>query len=325
MKATIHQITCCCTIRTSEIGLRQYLQFVFFFIFQVSPTSYSMPSAVILGASRGIGRQIALTFAANGYKVCVAAKTDQPDARLPGTINTVAEEISQDGGIALPIKCNARDPLEIENCVKTCINEFGTLDCVIYNAGAILWDKIMNTPLKRLDLFLDVNLRGAYAFSQSVIPHFLNNKNGKMIFVSPPVYSRFLRGKTPYAISKFGQTFLMMGLAHELKDTNLSFTSVWPSTNIQAFVTEKLNVPPDVMRKPSVFADACHFLAQEPTNKWSGKAVLDEDILREYGVTDFTKYRCKEDTEPPRMMPKRFPDLRVEEEEESFPLPKSKL
>lgn len=184
-----------------------------------------MPEALVIGASRGIGKKIATTFAKAGYSVGVASRTVEDTPKLPGTIFTTTKEISDLGfqSQALPIKCNVRKTEDIENAVSTCISHFGSLDVVIYNAGAITWDLVVDTPMKKFDLLMDVNVRGAYSLTQTVLPYFLKKGFGKIVMVSPPLYSRFFKGKTPYAISKLGMSILVQGLSHELNGTGMVY------------------------------------------------------------------------------------------------------
>ena len=182
------------------------------------------PTALVIGASRGIGRTICLTFAKAGYNIGVSSRTTEDTAKLPGTIYTTAREVSALGMRAMPIECNVRNIEDINNTVEACTSQFGSLDVVIYNAGAILWNKIIDTPMKKFDLLLDVNVRGAYALTQAVLPSFLEKQHGKIILVSPPIYSRFFKGKTAYAISKIGMSVLVHGLSTELSGTGTVYT-----------------------------------------------------------------------------------------------------
>ena len=179
------------------------------------------PTALVIGASRGIGKAICLALARAGYNVGVSSRTTEDTAKLPGTIFTTAKEIEnlKLRANAIPIECNVRKVEDINNAVETCVAHFGSLDVVIYNAGAILWNKVIDTSMKRFDVMLDVNIRGAYATTQAVLPSFLEKKHGKIIMVSPPIYSRFFKGKTPYAISKIGMSVLVQGLSTELCET----------------------------------------------------------------------------------------------------------
>ena len=187
------------------------------------------PTALIIGASRGIGKAMCTTFAKAGYNIGVSSRTTKHTAKLPGSIFSTAKEIEQLGSHALPIECNVRNVEDINNAVERCISHFGSLDVTVYNAGAILWNKVIDTPLKRFDLMMDVNVRGAYAMTQAVLPYFLENKCGNMIMVSPPIYSRFFKGKTPYAISKIGMSILVQGLSTELTGTGKCIARFSPS------------------------------------------------------------------------------------------------
>ena len=192
------------------------------------PKEYSMaasPTALVLGASRGIGKAICLALAKAGYNIGVSSRTTEHTAKLPGTIFDTAKEVESLGlGLqALPIECNVRNVEEINSAVKTCISHFGSLDVVVYNSGAIMWKKVIDTSMKRFNLLLDVNIKGAYALTQAVLPSFLENGRGKILLVSPPIYSKFFKGKTPYAISKIGMSILVQGLSTELNGTGNYF------------------------------------------------------------------------------------------------------
>ncbi|XP_077983404.1 hydroxysteroid dehydrogenase-like protein 2 [Glandiceps talaboti] len=283
-----------------------------------------MLGALVIGASRGIGRQIAITLAKNGYQVGVAAKTTQDTSKLPGTVFSVSEEINAAGGQAIPIKCNVRNERDIKEAIEICLSKFGKLDFVVYNAGAIKWDKVVDTPLKRFDLMHEVNLRGAYCLIQEILPKFLEQKSGKILLISPPIYSRFFKGKAPYAAGKIGMTVLVNGLANELMNTGVSVSALWPATVIDSHVTRVMGTNKGLMRNAEIFADACLEIAKDQTDRLNGQALLDEDYLRSVGVTDFSKYRCDPDVEPPRMMPRQIPSLRVAEEDEAV-MPDAKL
>jgi len=264
---------------------------------------------LIFGASRGIGREIALTLAKNNMSVIVSAKSVTESSKTPGTIFSVADEIKSKGGNALPIPCDVRNLDEIESAVKKAIQWFGHLDYVIYNSGAIHWATFKDTPTKRFDLMNSVNVRGCYHMIQTVLPHFLERKSGLFVNVSPPIYDRFLRGKLAYSLTKFGMTLLTKGLANELKNTGVNIVSLWPATTIESHVTAVKNVPLTEMRKATIFADAVLAIMNDPNPETiSGSALLDEDYLRTRGVVDFSVYRCS-NVEPPRSLPFVFPSL----------------
>jgi len=290
--------------------------------------------AVVIGGSRGIGRQIAITLAANGYIVVVAAKTSStkppktfpPDPNSPdSTIDTVAREIRESGGTAYPRQVNVRSPKSVDELIQWTLKILGHIDVVIYNPGAIFWASVIETPIKRYQLMHEVNALGLYATVQSILPHFYERRNGRLIIVCPPIYSRFPRGKAAYAMTKFAMTTLMIGLYHDFKRQNVAtgfeggVCSIWPAASIVSAATESSMPGSSVeMRKPDIFADAILAILQEKdVSKINGKAWLDEDYLRELkGITNFDGYAVKPGTKVRRIMPLKLPDLRVEEEDD---------
>lgn len=285
--------------------------------------------ALVVGASRGIGRQTCHTLAQQGWRVGVAAKSQEENPNLPGTIYSVAREIEALTGEAaepgqerwknaLPIVCDVRSTASIEEAVQRCLQHFGRLDFVVYNAGAIWWAKVDQTDTKRFDLLHEVNMRGSYHMVRTVLPHFRQQKSGRFLLISPPIYSRFFRGKVAYAMTKVGMTVLVHGLAEELKDSGVAITALWPATAIESQVSAKMGAKPGLMRKATVFADAVAGIGEEPADRLNGAALIDEDYLREHkGLTDadFVKYRAEPDVEPPRLLPARFPSLQVAEQD----------
>jgi len=290
--------------------------------------------AVVIGASRGIGRQIAITLALNGYIVVVAAKTSStkspktfpPDPNSPdSTIVTVAREIREAGGTAYPRQVNVRSPESVDELIQWTLKTLGHIDAVIYNPGAIFWASIIETPIKRYQLMHEVNALGLYATVQSILPHFYARRNGRLIIVSPPIYSRFPRGKAAYAMTKFAMTTLMIGLYHDFKRQKAAtgfdggVCSIWPAASIMSAATEVSMPGSSVeMRKPDIFADAILAILQEKdVSRINGKAWLDEDYLRELkGITNFDGYAVKPGTKVRRIMPLKLPDLSVEEEDD---------
>ena len=269
---------------------------------------------MVFGGSRGIGAKICESLYQNGYKVIVLAKTSSTDLLvgsrnpLPGTIEQVAQNCN-----GTSIKCNVAVDKDIESAVNLVIQKYGRIDCVIYNAGSILWEPVIKTPLKRYELMHNVNAKGLYSVIQYVLPIFTKQNFGRFIVVSPPIYSRFFKGKTPYAMTKIAMTVLAIGLATELSPT-MAITCLWPATGIKSYVTDVKGIKPQLLRKPDIFADAVVEILQSAPSTVNGKCLLDEDFLRSRGYKDFERYRCDPQVEPPRMMPMAFPDLRVKEE-----------
>ncbi|KAL4893654.1 hypothetical protein BDV59DRAFT_176889 [Aspergillus ambiguus] len=293
------------------------------------------PVALVVGASRGLGRQIAIDLAKASYTVVVAAKTTSnaseavpfpPDPNSSkSTIDTVAREIIEAGGKAFCIQVDVRDVTQVENMVKETVRLAGRLDVLVYNSGAIWWSSVANTPTKRFQLMQRVNPEGLYASVQAALPMFENNGwKGRIVVVSPPIYSRFFRGKTAYAMGKVAMSVLTRGLAMDFvregyKD--MAITSVWPATSTESAATEMTlkNSPRSKadLRKATVFSDAVMGILNTPAETVNGLLALDEDFLRKYcGVTDFSKYSVVPGSQPRRIMPKELPVLEVAEQDD---------
>ncbi|KAL6712383.1 hypothetical protein ACN47E_000260 [Coniothyrium glycines] len=287
--------------------------------------------ALIVGASRGIGRQIAIDLAKEGYAVVVSAKsisdafTTSPFPPDPNssasTISTVEREIRSTGGDATAIPVDTRDFPSIERLLAETIRIYGRLDVLVYNSGAIWWASVENTPFKRFQLMQRVNVEGLYGVIQASLPHFKNNGwVGRIIVVSPPIYSRFFRGKTAYAMGKVAMSVLTKGLAmdwqREGKD-RMAITSIWPAAAIQSAATERMSKDDaSDLRHASIFFDAILAMISSPVEDVNGCLELDEDFLRKKGVTDFGKYSLVQGSTPRRIMPAEFPDLSVKEQDD---------
>ena len=258
--------------------------------------------AFITGASRGVGKVIALALAREGCDIAVAAKSIESTERLPGSINDTAREVESLGRRALPVRVDVRDERTIEEGIAQTMDTFGRIDFLINNAGALHWHTMADTPMKRFDLVMGVNARGAFACSYFALPHMVKAKYGHIIVMSPPVIPEAAGGKIAYAISKFGMTLIAHGLADEVREHNVACNALWPATMIesQATINHKLGGPA-VWRKPEILADATVAILAKTPREFTGNTVIDEELLRAEGVTDFTRYRCEPGTEPPRI------------------------
>ncbi|RKL12915.1 hypothetical protein BFJ70_g16048 [Fusarium oxysporum] len=287
------------------------------------------PVALVVGASRGIGRQVAISLAKNGYQVVVAAKTvsdayaaspfpPNPNSSL-STINTVQREIKEAGGKSTAIQVDTRSMDSIKDMVDRTVDVYGRLDVVIYNSGAIWWASVENTPMKRFRLMQQVNVEGLYGTIQAAIPHFRSNGwKGRVVAVSPPIYSRFFKGKAAYAIGKVGMSVLTKGVAMDWKKEgkkNMAITGLWPAVGIQSSVTSE-TTPLSDLRHPTIFADAILEILRSPPEAVNGCLELDEDFLRGKGINDFSKYSVIPGSNPRRIMPVQLPDLTVAEEDD---------
>ena len=249
---------------------------------------------LITGASRGIGRAIALAAAREGANIVIAAKTAEPHAKLPGTIHTVAEEVRALGVRALPFQVDVREELQVADLMAAIDKEFGRLDALINNAGAIQLTNVANTPVKRYDLMQQVNARAVFVCTKAALPLLRRAGGGHIISLSPPLnlQPRWLTPHAPYTLSKFGMTLLSLGLAGELADDRISVSTLWPRTTIATAAIE-FAVGARLLprcRTTEIMADAAREILATTDLSLSGQTLLDEDFLRTRGWTDFRQY-----------------------------------
>jgi citronellol/citronellal dehydrogenase len=265
----------------------------------------------LTGASRGIGRACALACARAGADLVLAAKTDKdaghngapcrdPDPRLPGTLHDVAREVVALGRRALPIKLDVRDADACEAAVAQAVDHFGRLDALVHNAGALFLADVAETPVKRFDLVMDVNVRAAFVLSRAVLPHLLHRRWGHIVVMSPPVDVTAVAHHGPYAVSKFGMTMIAQAIAEETEGTNVTAHALWPATAVESYATKNFGLgDPSQWRTADIVADALvALLSREPSAR-PGRSWIDEEVLRAEGVTDFSRYQCSPGTEPP--------------------------
>lgn len=248
----------------------------------------------ISGSSRGIGREIALRCARDGAKVVITGKTDEPHPKLPGTIHSVAAEVVAAGGEALAIQMDARDESAIGAAVEQTAAHFGGIDVLVNNASAISLTPTLQTSAKRLDLMWDVNMRATFLAAQACVPHLKNAVNPHVLTLSPPLNldPKWFSGHVAYTISKYGMSMCMLGMAHEFAADGIAFNCLWPQTTIATAAIE-FNFPEAIMRasrKPAIVADAAVAILLRDSATTSGNFFIDEAVLRESGVNDFSHY-----------------------------------
>jgi citronellol/citronellal dehydrogenase len=248
----------------------------------------------ITGASRGIGKAIALRAAADGANIAIAAKTTEPHPKLPGTIYSAAEEIEKAGGKALPLAVDIRDEEQVYRAVAKTVETFGGIDILVNNASAINLTGTLETPMKRFDLMWGVNARGTFLCSQACIPHLKKSPNPHVLTLSPPLNldPRWFKLHTAYTMSKYGMSLCVLGMAEEFKDDGIAINALWPRTVIATAALAMLGgvTRPERCRKPEIMADAAHVLLTRDSRCCTGNFYIDEDVLREAGVTDFEPY-----------------------------------
>lgn len=255
--------------------------------------------AFITGTSRGIGKALALELADAGAKVVSTGKSVEPHDKLPGTIVETTEEIRQRGGDSISLELDVRDEESVRTAIERTVEEWGRLDVVINNAGAIHLAPFEDTPPKRFDLVVDVNARGAYVTTQAALPHLRESDGGHVITMSPPLGMEAAPGKVAYALSKLGMTFFAKSVAEELAGDDIAVNALWPVAAIETEATRHFDLgSPEDWRTPDIVCDATmEILTRNPAD-CTGNAFYDEDLLREAGVEDFSRYAVVEGTDP---------------------------
>lgn len=248
----------------------------------------------ITGASRGIGLALALRAAADGANIVIAAKTAEPHPHLPGTIYTAAEQVVAAGGQALPLVVDIRNEQQVESAVEKASETFGGIDILVNNASAIFLAGIEETPLKRFDLMHQVNVRGSYLCSRACLPYLLKADNPHILSFSPPLNldPRWFRHHTAYTMAKYGMSLAVIGVAAEHSGQRLAVNALWPKTVINTAALAMLGdiVKPENCRSPEIMADAAWFLLTRDCAHASGRFYIDEQVLIEEGVNDFSRY-----------------------------------
>ncbi len=259
----------------------------------------------VTGGSRGIGLAIAVRAARDGANVAIAAKTSESNPKLPGTIHSAAEEIEAAGGHALPIVCDIRDEASVHAAVDATVRQFGGIDILVNNASAISLTGTLETPMKRFDLMFAVDVRGTFLCSQACLPHLKRSaaagRNPHILTLSPPLNldPKWFRGHVAYTIAKYGMSMCVLGMAEEFRGEGIAVNALWPRTVI---ATAALAMIPgareqlDRTRKPAIMADAAHAVLTRDARTTTGNFFIDDDVLREAGVTDFGIYAVKPGT-----------------------------
>jgi citronellol/citronellal dehydrogenase len=238
---------------------------------------------------------IGLRAARDGANVVVAAKTEQPDPRLPGTIHTAVEEINRAGGRGLATACDIRFEEQVQSAVERAVATFGGIDILVNNASAIYLAGTLDTPMKRFDLMHDVNTRGTFLTSKLCLPYLLKATNPHILNISPPLNfeTRWFAPHLAYSIAKYGMSLCVLGMAGELREQGIAVNALWPKTVIATAAVQNLLGGSDVVnrsRKPDIMADAAHVVLTRCSRECTGNYFIDEDLLRVSGVTDFDKY-----------------------------------
>lgn len=250
---------------------------------------------LITGATRGIGKAIALRLAREGANIVIAAKSTEENPRLGGTIYSAAAEVEAVGGKALALQCDIRFEEQIQTTVTKTVETFGGIDVLINNASAIHLATIDATEPKRYDLMQDINVRGTYLVSQACIPHLRKASNPHILTLSPPINltEKWFAKHTAYTISKYSMSMVAFGLAAELKKDGIASNCLWPKTTIATAAVNNLlggEMLMKMSRKPEIMGDAAYAILQKKAAEYSGHFLTDENVLQEEGITDFEQY-----------------------------------
>ncbi|MEX0900084.1 MAG: NAD(P)-dependent oxidoreductase [Gammaproteobacteria bacterium] len=251
----------------------------------------------ISGASRGIGREIALRAAKDGANIIIAAKTAEPHPKLPGTIHTVADEVVAVGGNAMAIELDIREDRQVTEAVEAAAQRFGGIDIVVNNASAINLTPVSATPMRRYDLMMDVNVRGTFCVTQACLPWLKKADNPHVLVLSPPINldPKWFARHTAYTISKYGMSLCVLGMAEEFRADGIAVNALWPRTVIATAALAMLGglVEPKNCRHPAIMADAAHAVLTRPSRECTGRFLIDDEVLAEAGITDLEKYAVK--------------------------------
>lgn len=259
-------------------------------------TSLQGKTLFITGGSRGIGLAIAERAARDGANVVIAAKTADPHPKLEGTIHTAAQAIEKAGGKALPLILDVRDADAIEAAVTQAALHFGGLDICVNNASAINLSRSDAIEVKKFDLIQQINMRGTFLVSRACVPHLRRSANPHVLTLSPPLTMRsdWFAQHLPYTLSKYGMSMVTFGMAEEFKGEGIAFNALWPRTTVATAAVEHALGGRALMlrsRRPEIMADAAHAIFLRDARTFTGNFLLDDDVLREAGVTDFSPYR----------------------------------
>ncbi len=255
----------------------------------------------ITGASRGIGKAIALRAARDGANIIIAAKTTQAHAKLPGTIHSAAEEIEAAGGKALAVKTDIRFEEQVTEAINTGVEHFGGLDILVNNASAISLTGTLDTPMKTFDRMYDINARGSYLVTQKALPHLLKAENPHVLNLSPPLNfdPKWFAGHAAYTLAKYAMSVWVLGMSQEFVERHVAFNALWPCTAIATAAVRNLlggEKAIQACRKPEIMGEAAWAVLTRSSQQCTGNFFTDEAILAEEGETDFDQYAVQPGT-----------------------------
>jgi citronellol/citronellal dehydrogenase len=257
--------------------------------------SFQNKTIFITGASRGIGKAMALKLAKDGANIVVAAKSVEENPKLGGTIFSAAEEIESAGGKALAVQCDIRFEDQIQNAVNKAVEKFGGIDVLINNASAISITPTEQTEPKRFDLMHDINVRGTFFMTKACIPFLKKSTNPHILTLSPPINldPKWLSGHVAYTLTKYSMSMMAIGWAKELMQYKIASNALWPRTTIDTAAVRNLLggvMLANMSRTPEILADAAYFILNKSSTECTGNCFIDEDVFAKEGITDLSKY-----------------------------------
>lgn len=250
----------------------------------------------VTGASRGIGLAIAKRAARDGANVALVAKTQEPNPKLEGTVDTAAAEVEAAGGRPLALACDIRFEDQVEAAVQATVDAFGGIDICVNNASALSLSPIADTTMKRYDLMTGVNTRGTFLVTKTCLPHLKRAENPHVLVLAPPLdlQPKWFAGHVAYSVTKYGMSMIVLGLAEEFKRDGIAVNALWPRTTIATAAIRNVLGGETVVRmsrKADIVADAAHLVFQQPAKSFTGQFLIDDTYLHEAGgVTDFASY-----------------------------------
>lgn len=265
----------------------------------------------ITGSSRGIGLAIGLRAARDGANIVIAAKTAEPHPKLSGTIYTAADDIRNAGGQALPLVVDIRYEDQVKDAFDKAVSEFGGIDILVNNASAINLTSTEAVDMKRYDLMHGVNTRGSFLCSKYAVPHLKKAANPHVLMISPPLNmeARWFAPHVAYTMAKFGMSMCVLGMAEEFRSEGIAFNALWPRTTIATAAIQNLLGGDQMMklsRKPEIMADAAYAIFNKPSRDLTGQFLIDDEVLKADGVTDFKQYQVDESLNENQLAPDFF-------------------
>ena len=257
--------------------------------------SFQNKTALITGASRGIGKAIGLRLAREGANIVIASKSVEENPKLGGTIYSAAEEMEKAGGKALAVQCDIRFEDQVQNVIDQAVTTFGGIDILINNASAINLNSTEQLEPKRYDLMFDINVRGTFMVSKACIPHLKKSTNAHILNLSPPINMdmKWFSKHLAYTMSKYDMTMIALGLAAELKKYNIAANTLWPKTTIATAAVQNLlggEMLMKMSRTPEIIAESAFYILSKPSTECTGNSFIDEDVLAKEGITDLSQY-----------------------------------